>query len=1247
MQLAAPVDSDSGDDDAQSVDSACPWRAAGSGRVCDLGSDGSGSESDDESFDVDGFLDMSGSGGEGGCALDRPGPSGPRPRRGVSRSGGVVGGAGSGVGLPPDLRGGGVFADCRAGRAGLVSDADSDGSGSESGGEGFGDDSDDSFIDDGSVSESGDPLEFISASRGAFSDGGASGVTPRGTTRPRGRGSGPDTEPSAPMSPEAPGCGAFDRAGSVRSVVRRLDREPASWGSSGGCLGVDDGGLSPVACSDDDVVFGGLGADALEPAPVPTTDLEHAMATVLSSSGDEAPEGLPSVTGAYVEPTEFQEHSSAIHAAYTDVKSRRDELRTLEVVPREMTDVAVVARLVFWAKVGRDYPALCDAQRECRAMTKPVLMACLISRFGVDRSRLMSTTRRGDATVSELMKLFVLESMAVHASGALDETVSDELRALQSSVAEQVAVVKRLRAIPRENLSSAEIAHLHAADASARRRLTVLSEQRAADRAAEVDRLGAAAVAAGEDGEYEQLMAQHRKQMYENLSSKKERRGVPVGRRAADICSGEVKVPYWSAMGVGPGNVLPQRVVGGVSVDDVDKDNRVACVHCGALHFQSESAAKRSSCCAGGRLAGLPRWEVPLRDESAHAKVYELWRANTVPGKLFRKHCRRLNNALSLSWLSVDRSKSKSGGAWSPTLVVNGKLTAWVGPLEAAAGDESKFAQLYVLGDDDDNGASVLDRRLGLVMDGLTMMCVPCKQKCKSSRGNCIVGAKCPACAALLETERLGLKALLQELTSAFRRTNPWVRSFVTAAEELRRVDAGGGEIVEHVAVIDADAAPAGAAPRTYNAAAFDSEIMMCMPDVANDRPWGAFHLRLRGGGLQTLDPANRCADPTHFPLLFPGGQDGWSRGVRVPSTARDANGVRIQRSVTPKEWYNYYSFERRRHPRSPLGPEGLWDSSLHRAGRLFQEYICWGWVKAEDRNLSYIASVHGQRAIRAEKYGNLRDHVSGTDHLLHVGRIVLPCTVRGSPRKMKKNFEDAMATVRVFGTPSLFITFTASAGAPEVKACLNAQGLKGQTAVDRWDLVSAVFNEHVRCMIRELMVDNVFGEAVARFHVLEFQKRGLPHVHLLVWLAEGDAVTDASSIDSIISAQLPQATALRDQVCLTNVHKCDTHCRDAFGGCNKRYPKDACEETRIRPQEEPGTDFVLYRRDVVDTAVVNGGRKVNSLWVVPYSPYMTLRHLSHVNVEVRCCTRVGVGRAYSPTFRAPAVMVRRVEGWR
>ena len=44
--------------------------------------------------------------------------------------------------------------------------------------------------------------------------------------------------------------------------------------------------------------------------------------------------------------------------------------------------------------------------------------------------------------------------------------------------------------------------------------------------------------------------------------------------------------------------------------------------------------------------------------------------------------------------------------------------------------------------------------------------------------------------------------------------------------------------------------------------------------------------------------------------------------------------------------------------------------------------------------------------------------------------------------------------------------------------------------------------------------------------HTIEFQKRGLPHMHLLIILDIADKIRDASDVDSIVSAQIPDPVA-------------------------------------------------------------------------------------------------------------------------
>jgi hypothetical protein len=48
-----------------------------------------------------------------------------------------------------------------------------------------------------------------------------------------------------------------------------------------------------------------------------------------------------------------------------------------------------------------------------------------------------------------------------------------------------------------------------------------------------------------------------------------------------------------------------------------------------------------------------------------------------------------------------------------------------------------------------------------------------------------------------------------------------------------------------------------------------------------------------------------------------------------------------------------------------------------------------------------------------------------------------------------------------------------------------------------------------------------IFGPVNAIVYTIEFQKRGLPHAHIIIWLKK-ERPWDAAMVDTFISAQLP-----------------------------------------------------------------------------------------------------------------------------
>lgn len=232
--------------------------------------------------------------------------------------------------------------------------------------------------------------------------------------------------------------------------------------------------------------------------------------------------------------------------------------------------------------------------------------------------------------------------------------------------------------------------------------------------------------------------------------------------------------------------------------------------------------------------------------------------------------------------------------------------------------------------------------------------------------------------------------------------------------------------------------------------------------------------------------------------------------------------------------------------------------------------------------------------------------------------RIVLPTSFIGGPRDMKARFQDAMALVQTMGKPDLFITVTCNPDWTEIRNNL----LPGQSAQDRPDMVTRVFNARLKKICDEIYKDGIYGKTVGRTHVIEFQKRGLPHAHILVILESRYVPRTTEDIDQIVRAEIPnQATEpyLYQAVSKHMIHgPCGPYNTNApcmvNGVCSKKYPKAFCPETVINENSYP-----LYRRRHNGPTIQRGNNNliIDNHWVVPYSPYLSAKYQCHINVEI------------------------------
>ncbi|PIC42015.1 hypothetical protein B9Z55_009226 [Caenorhabditis nigoni] len=360
------------------------------------------------------------------------------------------------------------------------------------------------------------------------------------------------------------------------------------------------------------------------------------------------------------------------------------------------------------------------------------------------------------------------------------------------------------------------------------------------------------------------------------------------------------------------------------------------------------------------------------------------------------------------------------------------------------------------------------------------------------------------------------------------------------------------------------------------------------------------FTVHQHSGRLQPLHIIDPNCDPMSYPLLFPTGQSGWH--PKIPY--EKAKGKR--QNVTMMEFYSYNL-----HVRNSFHP-------FFRAGKLFQQYVVDVWARVEQNRLNFLRQNQAQ--LRVESMTGLQDYVSGEEKGPIGSRILLPASHTGSPRDMVQQYQDAMSVVSKYGKPDYFITMTCNPYWEEIQEHLE----EDQTATDRPDIVARVFQMKVNEFRDDIVKKEIFGQVQAYIFVIEFQKRGLPHLHMLLIMKTGSKPRTASDVDKVISAEIPDKTKnprLHELVTSLMMHRpcgADNPSSPCMvkDVCSKKFPKSFREETST-----DNDGFSLYRRRddgrIHEYKMGRNNVNLTNQHVVPHNPWLLLKYNCHINVEV------------------------------
>ena len=594
----------------------------------------------------------------------------------------------------------------------------------------------------------------------------------------------------------------------------------------------------------------------------------------------------------------------------------------------------------------------------------------------------------------------------------------------------------------------------------------------------------------------------------------------------------------------------------------------VECPFCQALSFPNE----KISCCQNGKIYLEPLSKYP--DELKH-----LYTSSGKDNKNFLANIRKFNNLFAFASTKLTPAGDISKSAFAMGVVrICGQIYHRTGPLHPFSNKPRMYSQLYFY----DGLEALKHRRESPLSDKNLSVNVMSKIQSVMDR-----------CNPFAASYRLMRDVEMDELVAAQRddRVPNEVRMFF---HEQNPLDGRLNKPL-HEEVAAVFTGKEGAPP--------EREYIVIESNGTN------------GNNLKILNDLSEHVDPMSYPILFPNGDPGFK--LKMPHIGDNRTEFRNQ--ITLREFYN---------SRLSIRNDVINFNPIFFSGSLTQQYMIDAYVKIEANRLQYLR--FNQANLRVDKYkivseflkNNNNQNPDGDNPSLGVP-VIFPSSYDGSPRSQVMRYQDAMAVVSKFGRPDLFVTITCNPKWPEI-----VQNLKlGQTALGAPHLVSRVFKIYLDKIITEIYKEGILGKVVAFIEVIEFQKRGLPHAHLLIHLKSEDKLNSPQDVDNIISAEIPDKNLfplLHATVTANMVHgPCgslnpNSPCMKNVDGklvCKSGYPKNFSESTTI------GNSYPKYkRREVPETEYTKKFKgkpyTIDNRDVVPYNHYLSQKFNCHINVE-------------------------------
>ncbi|KAK0407673.1 hypothetical protein QR680_003524 [Steinernema hermaphroditum] len=663
------------------------------------------------------------------------------------------------------------------------------------------------------------------------------------------------------------------------------------------------------------------------------------------------------------------------------------------------------------------------------------------------------------------------------------------------------------------------------------------------------------------------------------------------------------------------------------------------CEHCKALLLLCEKKKGTGLCCADGKV-DLSSFYQQLQDVPPIMRtLFDLERGDVT--KKFLRMDKQLNDVFAFACISTQKAPPMPGD-FQPCKI-NGQITTYFSGLFPPDGKAPEFGQIYTL-----SSAESLDRHFKKAF--------PNHETMKDSNL-----ANCRELIAILESvlqENHPYASLYKSTYEMYREAEERAKADGTAVPELRMT-----VLTNRQAKLENIADATVHSHRTSVPEGPGHVGVIWISATGEPPKITGVVLTSRKGELRTIagHSVNPVLFPGCFPLLNPKGLLGYKFGIPLAGVVVDSqddtadvpddeeneaearfpnNGGRPpqkgpRRFVSQRQFWRYVFFSREKSI-----TDFHW---LFSHEQLAEHFVTVTANQIERHEMDYRKQVMDKHNLRSSLPADLiRGIASRLQPGETLGKVYMaPEFWKGSRRNMQRAYSNLKAISNAHGRVTFFLTFTGNPYWPEIQESLANKRHK-KSWIHNPSVVNRVFKAKLDELTKDLTERHVLGKVAAWGYSVEFQKRGMPHAHILLIMEKGEDDGSVMFVENYISAEIPdrpddseagdwaeQQRRLHEYVTKHNLHDCSPACR-VEGKCSKRFPKPYSDVTvlehdkypiytRRRPLQEGsviteknrhrfGNRFVKCRRGV---PVVLDNRNV-----VPYNAFLLLKYNCHINLE-------------------------------